>query len=51
MTVLGELEGDTTARQQELQKVIDAPIDPDWVPEDLDFKRQARQLLASRTRP
>jgi hypothetical protein len=37
--------------QAVLHAAIDAPIDPDWVPEDLDFKRQARQLLASRTRP
>ena len=28
-----------------LQKVIDAPIDPDWAPEDRDFKRKAQALL------
>jgi tetratricopeptide (TPR) repeat protein len=31
----------------ELQKIIDAPIDPDWAPEDRDFKEKARSLLAS----
>jgi len=30
----------------ELQKVIDAPIDPDWAPEDREFKDKARKLLA-----
>jgi tetratricopeptide (TPR) repeat protein len=32
--------------REELQKVIDAPIDPEWAPEDRDFKEKARQLLA-----
>ena len=31
----------------ELQKVLDAPLDPDWAPEDLEFKDRARALLAS----
>lgn len=30
----------------ELQKVIDAPLDPDWIPEDTDYKARARALLA-----
>jgi hypothetical protein len=30
-----------------LQKAIDAPLDPDWAPEDRDFKEKARTLLAS----
>ena len=30
----------------ELTKVLDAPIDPDWVPEDREFKQKARDLLA-----
>lgn len=30
----------------ELQKVLDAPIDTEWGPEDLEFKRRARALLA-----
>jgi tetratricopeptide (TPR) repeat protein len=29
----------------ELQKVIDAPLDPDWIPEDREFKQQAVALL------
>ena len=29
----------------ELQKVLDAPFDPDWTPEDRDFKSKARALL------
>jgi len=30
----------------ELQKVIDAPLDPEWTPEDQEFKTKARALLA-----
>jgi len=30
----------------ELQKVLDAPLHPEWTPEDLEYKEQARQLLA-----
>jgi len=30
----------------ELQKVIDAPIDPEWAPEDRDFKEKARRLIS-----
>ena len=29
-----------------LQKVIDAPLDPDWTPEDKEFKQKAKELLA-----
>jgi tetratricopeptide (TPR) repeat protein len=29
----------------ELQRVVDAPLDPDWTPEDQDFKAKARSLL------
>jgi hypothetical protein len=36
---------DAEARQ-ELQKVLDAPIDPEWAPEDRDFKQKARERLA-----
>jgi tetratricopeptide (TPR) repeat protein len=32
----------------ELNKVIAAPIDPDWEPEDREFKEKAAQLLKSR---
>jgi tetratricopeptide (TPR) repeat protein len=31
----------------ELQKVLDAPIDPDWAPEDQEWKIKARQLLTT----
>jgi hypothetical protein len=31
----------------ELQKVLDLPADPEWLPEDNDFKRQAQRLLAT----
>ena len=30
----------------ELQKVLGAPVDPDWAPEDREFKEKARALLA-----
>lgn len=29
----------------ELQKVLDAPLDPDWTPEDEDFKLKAKRFL------
>jgi tetratricopeptide (TPR) repeat protein len=32
----------------ELQRVLDAPLDPDWTPEDKEFKEQARALVAKR---
>ncbi len=31
----------------ELQKVIDGPTDPDWAPEDREFKEKARRLVAT----
>jgi tetratricopeptide (TPR) repeat protein len=31
--------------RKELQAAIDAPPDPDWIPEDRRFREQARQLL------
>jgi tetratricopeptide (TPR) repeat protein len=30
----------------ELQRVLDAPLNPEWTPEDLEFKGKARQTLA-----
>jgi tetratricopeptide (TPR) repeat protein len=30
----------------ELQKVVDAPLDPEWTPEDQDYKARARAMLA-----
>jgi tetratricopeptide (TPR) repeat protein len=32
--------------KQELQAALDAPLDPDWTPEDRRFKQQAQQLQA-----
>ena len=32
---------------QELQKVIDAPLDPNWAPEDREYKDKAQRLLQS----
>jgi tetratricopeptide (TPR) repeat protein len=29
----------------EVQKVLDAPLDPEWAPEDQDYKNRARRLL------
>jgi tetratricopeptide (TPR) repeat protein len=29
----------------ELQKVLDAPVDPNWTPEDREFKQKAERLL------
>jgi tetratricopeptide (TPR) repeat protein len=29
----------------ELQKVLDVPLDPDWTPEDVEFKQKARAKL------
>jgi tetratricopeptide (TPR) repeat protein len=29
----------------ELQQVLDAPIDPEWAPEDREFKEKARSML------
>ena len=29
----------------ELQRVLDAPADPAWIPEDKDFKQQAERLM------
>lgn len=34
--------------RQLLQRVVDAPIDPDWAPEDREFKAKARALLIAR---
>ena len=47
---LGELYADddrVADARAELQKVIDAPIDPEWAPEDAEWKTKARQLLAT----
>jgi len=31
----------------ELQRVLDAPLDPEWAPEDREFKDKAQRLLAT----
>jgi len=47
---LAEVIADDDARVQEakplLQKVLDVPIDPEWGPEDRQFKEKAKALLA-----
>lgn len=40
--------GKTAEGRAELQKVLDAPLDPDWTPEDREFKEKARRRLADR---
>jgi tetratricopeptide (TPR) repeat protein len=43
------LDGDRKADARvELQRVLDAPLDPEWTPEDKEFKEKARVLLAKR---
>ena len=39
-------EGKKAEARATLQKVLDAPLDPDWAPEDREFKEKARKLLA-----
>ena len=38
-------DGRTAEGRAELQKVLDAPFNPEWAPEDRDFKDKARALL------
>lgn len=35
----------------ELQKVIDAPVNPEWEPEDREFKQQAAERMKKERRP
>jgi hypothetical protein len=35
----------------ELQNVLDAPLDPDWAPEDQEFKQKAKSLLGRLQQP
>jgi hypothetical protein len=44
-TLLGA--GRKADARAELQKVLDAPLDPDWAPEDREWKDKARKLLAT----
>ncbi len=38
-------EGKKEEARAELQRVLDAPLDPEWTPEDREFKVKARSLL------
>jgi hypothetical protein len=40
-------EGRNDEARAELKQVLDAPLDPDWAPEDQDFKAWARSLLTT----
>jgi len=40
-------EGRKADARTELQKVIDAPLNTEWTPEDQDFKEKARRLLGT----
>jgi tetratricopeptide (TPR) repeat protein len=40
-------DGRVAEARAEIQKVLDAPPDPDWMPEDQEWKTKARQLLTS----
>jgi hypothetical protein len=33
--------------RKELQAVLDAPLDPEWTPEDREFKEKARKALTN----
>ena len=46
---LFELDRDDEARA-ELQRVLDAPLDPGWEPEDREFKAKARAKLEATSR-
>ena len=39
-------EGKKDDARKTLQQVLDAPLDPDWAPEDREFKDKAKKLLA-----
>jgi tetratricopeptide (TPR) repeat protein len=45
---LFELDRDKEAID-ELRRVLAAPLDPEWAPEDQEFKKQAQRLLAARS--
>jgi tetratricopeptide (TPR) repeat protein len=40
-------EGRKDEARAELHRVIDAPLDPNWAPEDKDFKNQAQRLIVT----
>lgn len=39
--------GQNAEARSELQKVLDAPIDPEWAAEDREFKQKAQKLLVT----
>ncbi len=41
-------EGRKEEARAELQQVLDAPLDPEWTPEDQEFKAKARALIQRR---
>ena len=40
-------DGRAAEARAEIQKVLDTPIDPEWVPEDQEWKLKARALLST----
>lgn len=40
-------EGRKDEARATLQKVLDAPLDPEWTPEDREFKQKAQRLLST----
>ena len=45
-----DAEGKDDAARQEARAALDAPLDPDWAPEDRRFKQQAEALLKKLSR-
>jgi len=43
------MDRDAEARE-ELKKILAAPIDPEWAPEDREFKKKAESMLTARSR-
>jgi tetratricopeptide (TPR) repeat protein len=43
-------EGRHDEARAELLKVIDSPLDPEWAPEDQEFKQKARMLLKAKAK-
>jgi hypothetical protein len=46
---LFSLDRDREARE-ELEKILAAPVDPEWAPEDKEFKEKAKRLLTGKPR-
>ena len=45
-----DAQGKGDAARQEVRAALDAPLDPDWTPEDRRFKQQAEALLKKLSR-